>query len=93
MLLPLTPLDRVLGDRTAKAFAKHLGLRTIADLLTHYPRRYYTRGELTPIMQIPIGEAVTIVADVVDAKERRMKGASVPTTLSGVVTSVSRSRQ
>ena len=74
MLLPLTPLDRVLGDRTAKAFAKHLGLRTIADLLTHYPRRYYTRGELTPIMQIPIGEAVTIVADVVDAKERRMKG-------------------
>jgi ATP-dependent DNA helicase RecG len=74
MLLPLTPLDRVLGDRTAKAFAKHLGLRTIADLLTHYPRRYYTRGELTPILQIPIGEAVTIVADVVDAKERRMKG-------------------
>ena len=74
MLLPLTPLDRVLGDRTAKAFAKHLGLRTVADLLTHYPRRYYTRGELTPIMQIPIGEAVTIVADVVDAKERRMKG-------------------
>lgn len=74
MLLPLTLLDRVLGDRTAKAFAKHLGLRTVADLLTHYPRRYYTRGELTPIMQIPIGESVTIVADVVDAKERRMKG-------------------
>lgn len=43
MLLPLEPLDRVLGDRTAKSFAKHLGLRTVADLLTHFPRRYSTR--------------------------------------------------
>ncbi|MEY2954738.1 MAG: hypothetical protein RL530_339 [Actinomycetota bacterium] len=76
MLLPLTPLDRVLGDRTAKALARHLGLRTISDLLQHYPRRYYTRGELTPISQIPVGEAATVVAAIVDAKERRMKGKS-----------------
>lgn len=76
MLLPLTPLDRVLGDRTAKAFARHLGLKTVADLLVHYPRRYYTRGELTPISQIPVGESVTVVAAIVDAKERRMKGKS-----------------
>lgn len=74
MLLPLTPLDRVLGDRTAKAFGRHLGLKTVADLLQHYPRRYYTRGELTPISQIPVGEAVTVVAAIVDAKERRKKG-------------------
>ncbi|MEN9715550.1 MAG: hypothetical protein RJA35_1017 [Actinomycetota bacterium] len=76
MLLPLTPLDRVLGDRTAKAFGRHLGLKTVADLLQHYPRRYYTRGELTPISQIPVGESVTVVAAIVDAKERRMKGRS-----------------
>ena len=76
MLLPLTPLDRVLGDRTAKAFARHLGLKTISDLLQHYPRRYYTRGELTPISQIPVGETATVVAAIVDAKERRMKGKS-----------------
>ncbi|MEY4742861.1 MAG: hypothetical protein RIR34_200 [Actinomycetota bacterium] len=76
MLLPLTPLDRVLGDRTAKAFGRHLGLKTVADLLQHYPRRYYTRGELTPISQIPLGESVTVVAAIVDAKERRMKGRS-----------------
>ena len=74
MLLPLTPLDRVLGDRTAKSFAKHLGLRTVADLLQHYPRRYTSRGELTPISEVPLGETVTVVADVVDARERRMKG-------------------
>ncbi|MEN9990065.1 MAG: hypothetical protein RL508_1044 [Actinomycetota bacterium] len=74
MLLPLTPLDRVLGDRTAKAFGRHLGLKTVADLLQHYPRRYYTRGELTPISKIPLGESVTVVAAIVDARERRMKG-------------------
>jgi len=74
MLLPKTNLDRVLGDRTAKSFAKHLGLHTVADLLMHFPRRYSRRGELTPLSEIPLGETVTVVADVVDAKERRMRG-------------------
>ena len=64
----------MLGDRTAKSFAKHLGLETVADLLQHYPRRYSSRGELTPITDLPIGEAVSIVAEVVDIRERRMKG-------------------
>jgi ATP-dependent DNA helicase RecG len=74
MLLPQTKLDRLLGDRTAKAFARHLGLVTVADLLQHYPRRYAVRGELTPIAQVPIGESVTVVAEIVDFKERRMSG-------------------
>ncbi|MEN9955649.1 MAG: hypothetical protein RLY34_456 [Actinomycetota bacterium] len=74
MLLPLEQLDRVLGDRTAKSFAKHLGLRTVSDLLTHFPRRYSTRGELTPISEIPLGEPATVVADIVEVRERRMKG-------------------
>lgn len=74
MLLPLTPLDRLLGDRTAKSFAKHLGLKTVSDLLQHYPRRYSSRGELTPIAQLPIGEAVTVVAEIVDVRERFMSG-------------------
>jgi ATP-dependent DNA helicase RecG len=74
MLLPLEPLDRVLGDRTAKSFAKHLGLRTVSDLLTHFPRRYATRGALTPITELPIGEPATVVADILEVRERRMKG-------------------
>ena len=74
MLLPIEPLDRVLGDRTAKSFAKHLGLRTVADLLQHYPRRYATRGALTPISELPIGEPATVVADILEVRERRMKG-------------------
>jgi ATP-dependent DNA helicase RecG len=74
MLLPTQPLDRLLGDRTAKAFARHLGLKTVADLLQHFPRRYSSRGELTPINQIPLGESVTVVADILEVRERRMKG-------------------
>ena len=74
MLLPTTALDRVLGDKTAKSFAKNLGLVSVADLLQHYPRRYSSRGELTPITNLPVGESVSIVAEVVDARERRTKG-------------------
>ncbi|MFM7014518.1 MAG: ATP-dependent DNA helicase RecG [Actinomycetota bacterium] len=74
MLLPQTSLERVLGERTARSLAKNLGLVTVADLLTHYPRRYSSRGELTPITNLPIGESVSIVAEVVDAKERRSSG-------------------
>lgn len=76
MLLPQTPLDRLIGDKTAKALAKNLGIKTAADLLQHYPRRYSSRGELTPIKEIPVGETVTLVADVVEVTERRMKGKS-----------------
>jgi ATP-dependent DNA helicase RecG len=76
MLLPLTPLDRLIGDKTAKALAKSLNIKTAADLLQHYPRRYSSRGELTPIKEIPVGETVTLVADVVEVYERRMKGKS-----------------
>lgn len=74
MLLPTTPLDRILGDKTAKSFAKNLSLFTVADLLQHYPRRYSNRGDLTPISDLPIGESLSIVAEVVDVKERRTKG-------------------
>ena len=48
-------------------------MRTVGDLLAHYPRRYAQRGELTPIASLPIGEPVTIVAEVRRASERRMQ--------------------
>lgn len=74
MLLPNEPLINLLGDRTAKAFAKHLQVNTASDLLQHFPRRYSSRGELTPIAEIPIGETVSVVADVLDVRERHMRG-------------------
>lgn len=48
-------------------------MKTVGDLLAHYPRRYARRGELTPISSLPLGEPVTIVAEVRRASERRMQ--------------------
>ncbi|WP_431356464.1 ATP-dependent DNA helicase RecG [Microcella indica] len=66
-------LDGVLGDRTAKALTKAFGMRTVADLLAHYPRRYARRGELTALSELTVGESVTIVAEVLNVSERAMK--------------------
>ena len=72
-----SPLDQsltgVLGGRTAGAFAKALRLETVGDLLAHYPRRYATRGELTALNELPLDENVTIVAEVLEARERPMR--------------------
>ncbi len=69
-------LDSILGDRTAKAFAKQFGITNLCELLEHYPRRYSKRGELTPISSLPIGEVVTVVGEVVSTSSRRLKGRS-----------------
>ena len=66
-------LDGVLGGRTAAAFKRAFGVVTVGDFLEHYPRRYASRGELTALSRIPVGESVTIVAEVVDVRERTMK--------------------
>ena len=72
-----SPLDAKLsvsvGPRTATALQKGLGLATVGDLLSHYPRRYALRGELTALAQLSIDESVTIVAEVVDVRERTMQ--------------------
>jgi len=66
-------LSTALGGRTANAMRKHLGLETVGDLLSHYPRRYATRGELTSLSDLPLDEPVTIVAEVIEVHERRMQ--------------------
>lgn len=54
------------GPELAKKFAK-LGLKTIADLIDYYPRRYDDYSTLTPIKDLKPGE-VTIQARIVQAK-------------------------
>ncbi|MHC2998892.1 ATP-dependent DNA helicase RecG [Microbacterium sp. HJ5] len=66
-------LDGAVGGKTASALERAFGMRTVGDLLAHYPRRYAKRGELTPISSLPVGEPVTIVAEVKRANERRMQ--------------------
>ncbi|MFE5938384.1 ATP-dependent DNA helicase RecG [Streptomyces sp. NPDC056470] len=62
------PLKNLLGAATAKVMAEHLDLRTVGDLLHHYPRRYAERGELTALADLPLDEHVTVVAQVADAR-------------------------
>ncbi|HLP22460.1 MAG TPA: ATP-dependent DNA helicase RecG, partial [Microbacteriaceae bacterium] len=66
-------LSAVLGGKTAEALESGFGMRTVADLLWHVPRRYATRGQLTPLRDLPVGENVTIVAEIQSARERRMQ--------------------
>ncbi|MEV6974283.1 ATP-dependent DNA helicase RecG [Kitasatospora sp. NPDC093806] len=56
------PLTKLVGDRTAKVLADSLKLRTVGDLLHHYPRRYAERGQLTSLDELEIDEHVTVLA-------------------------------
>ncbi|WP_259454384.1 ATP-dependent DNA helicase RecG [Streptomyces ginkgonis] len=78
------PLAKVVGGTTAKVMADHLDLRTVGDLLHHYPRRYAERGELTRLAELPLDEHVTVVAEVADARTHtfnRGKGQRLEVTL------------
>lgn len=72
-----SPLDAKLssavGDRSANSLKKAFGMLTVGDLLTHYPRRYARRGELTALSELRVDESVTIVAEVIEVVERSMK--------------------
>ncbi|MFJ5923559.1 ATP-dependent DNA helicase RecG [Kitasatospora sp. NPDC092948] len=56
------PLKDLVGDRTAKVLADSLKLRTVGDLLHHYPRRYVERGQLTSLDELDVDEHVTVLA-------------------------------
>jgi ATP-dependent DNA helicase RecG len=58
------PLVRPLGMKASTKFEAVFGLRTAGDLLRHYPRRYYTRGELTNLASLREGDHVTVLARV-----------------------------
>ncbi len=64
----------MLGEKTAKAFARQLDIKTTGELLQHYPRRYLKRGELTKIADLPVGEIATVVGEIVAVSARYIKG-------------------
>ena len=66
-------LEAALGAKTANLLHRAFGMQTVADLLNHVPRRYARHGELTPIATLPLGEQVTIVAEVTSVSLREMK--------------------
>ena len=63
----------IVGAKTAKQFEKAFEIRTVRDLLWHVPRRYSNRGDLTPLIGLPVGEHVTVLAQVLDVRERPMR--------------------
>lgn len=74
--MPLTldsSLEDALGAVPAKTLKRAFDMKTVGDLVSHYPRRYADPGELTPIRDLPIGETVTIVAEVLSSSFRRMR--------------------
>ena len=68
------PLTRALGPKTGKALENALGVPTVGDLLRHYPRRYYSRGELTDLSSLREGDHVTVLARVHQARLLTMPG-------------------
>ena len=68
-----TPLGEVLGGRSAKTIQSAFGYQTVWDLLSHYPRRYAQRGELTDLASLKIDEQVTVLAEIASCKEIPMR--------------------
>jgi ATP-dependent DNA helicase RecG len=65
----------IVGDKAAKRLATlgPSGVHTVGDLLTYYPRRYETRGELTDLASLRDGEHVTVQAMIASTSVRPMR--------------------
>lgn len=68
-------LDLVIGAKSAKPLEEHFGIRTVNDLLRHYPRKYSdgmtVRGE-GEALDLEEGEHVTFIEVVTETKEGTM---------------------
>lgn len=73
-LRPESPVTELAGISSVRATAlSRLGIRTIRDLLAHYPRRYVDMADLRTIAAAPVGAQVTVVAQVHEAVLKRPK--------------------
>jgi ATP-dependent DNA helicase RecG len=62
---PVTALDGV-GPAAARRLADGLDIRTVGDLLAHYPRRYQDAGEVLDLAEVIEGEPATLIGEVLD---------------------------
>ena len=77
----LAQLDRIpvselrgIGAERARALDEHLGVETVLDLLTHYPRRYIDRTHQARIRDLKLGEEAMVLARVERVNSRRTRG-------------------
>ena len=60
-----SPVTTVLGDsKKAKPFVDGLGLRTVGDLLHHFPRRYLETGTLTRVDDLQPGQMLAVIGEI-----------------------------
>ncbi len=67
-----SPIAAVLGKATPakrKKLEDGLGLRTVGDLLRHFPRRYLETGTLTKVHDLRIGQLLCVVGEIVECKQ------------------------
>jgi len=73
-LTPETDVRFLKGVGPARAeILESIGVRTVGDLLEHYPRRYLDRRHVRPIASVRVGETVTVVGTVRECTLRRTK--------------------
>ena len=73
---------RGVGVKKAAAFMR-LGIQTVYDLLTYYPRAYEDQSRTTPIARLRAGERATVLGVIqsVTEKQTRRRGFTVLTAL------------
>ena len=66
-----SPVETVLGEAKDKRsrtrnerITEGLGLRTVGDLLRHFPRRYLETGTLTAVEELQEGQLLTVVGQI-----------------------------
>ena len=69
--LPVSRVNRV-GEKRADALAT-LGIETVLDLVTHYPRRYIDRTRQASLSELHPGDEAVVLATVEAASTRRTR--------------------
>jgi ATP-dependent DNA helicase RecG len=73
MVAESAPVRDVVGGKTATVLEKVFGIVTAGDLLRHYPRRYYERGELADLSTLRAGDQVTLQVQVARVTGRQIR--------------------
>ncbi len=78
---PVREIDRRVASRRTgleekgppawQVLAEGLGIRTVRDLLHHYPRGYIDRSQVTPIRSLRIGQRATVIGRVTEVTARK----------------------
>jgi len=69
--IPVRDVKRV-GDKRAESLAA-LGITSVLDLITHYPRRYIDRSRQADVVGMTLGEESLVLARVASVRSRRTR--------------------